>query len=80
MFAAAFAHVDDDARWSQVDFAGNPPIRTTAVKAKGRDGLAPGWAQVIMNTDPLYVQNGGRVAGWSRQTGTGSPRTVMTSP
>ena len=29
-----------------MDFAGNPPLRSTAVKAKGRDGLSPGWAQV----------------------------------
>ncbi|CAM9402960.1 unnamed protein product [Ectocarpus sp. 12 AP-2014] len=31
----------------QVDFAGNPPLRSTAVKAKGRDGLSPGWAQEL---------------------------------
>ncbi|CAM9642788.1 unnamed protein product, partial [Hapterophycus canaliculatus] len=31
----------------QVDFAGNPPLRSTAVKAKGRDELSPGWAQVL---------------------------------
>ncbi|CAM9162703.1 unnamed protein product [Scytosiphon promiscuus] len=31
----------------QVDFAGNPPLRSTPVKAKGRDGLSPGWAQEL---------------------------------
>lgn len=32
----------------KVDFAGNPPLRSTPVKAKGRDGLSPGWAQVLL--------------------------------
>ncbi|CAM9715505.1 unnamed protein product, partial [Sphacelaria rigidula] len=31
----------------KVDFAGNPPVRTKAVRAKGRDGLSPGWAQEL---------------------------------
>eukprot|EP00903_Cladosiphon_okamuranus_P014837 g13738.t1 len=31
----------------QVDFAGNPPVRSTAVKVKGRDGLSPAWAQEL---------------------------------
>lgn len=34
----------------KVDFAGNPPVRTTTVRAKGRDGLSPGWAQVSEST------------------------------
>ncbi|CAN0166928.1 unnamed protein product [Ascophyllum nodosum] len=31
----------------QVDFAGNSSVRTTTVKARGRNGLSPGWMQEL---------------------------------
>ncbi|CAN0449324.1 unnamed protein product, partial [Discosporangium mesarthrocarpum] len=31
----------------KVDFAGNPPVRTSVVRVKGRESLSPTWGQEL---------------------------------